>query len=101
MLTFFNHVDSLLGFTALVIGAFYHTWFSLWRKFFSFNSLAIFLLCSEEPRSDYRRSPVRAEHEIYVGNYPVKFREADVRKLFEESGVSVGAIRMKMDGLKV
>ena len=50
---------------------------------------------------DVRRSPVRAEHEIYVGNYPVKFREADVRKLFEESGVAVGAIRMKMDGLKV
>lgn len=54
--------------------------------------------CSRERRG---RSPVRAEHEIYVGNYPVKFREADVRKLFEESGVSVGAIRMKMDGLKV
>ena len=47
------------------------------------------------------RSPARAEHEIYVGNYPVKFREADVRKLFEESGVSIGAIRMKMAGHKV
>jgi len=62
---------------------------------------------SRERRSSVRgrerrgRSPVRAEHEIYVGNYPVKFREADVRKLFEESGVAVGAIRMKMDGLKV
>ena len=47
------------------------------------------------------RSPARAEHEIYVGNYPVKFREADLRKLFEESGVSIGAIRMKMAGHKV
>jgi len=36
-----------------------------------------------------------------VGNYPVKFREADVRRLFEESGIAVSAIRMKMDGLKV
>ena len=58
-------------------------------------------LNSKEPWPDDRRSPVRAEHEIYVGNYPVKFREADVRRLFEESGIAVGAIRMKMDGLKV
>merc|ERR1719312_1824808 len=43
----------------------------------------------------------RAEHEIYIGNYPVKFREADVRKLFEENAIKVGAIRMKHDGLKV
>ena len=43
----------------------------------------------------------RAEHEIYIGNYPVKFKESDVRKLFEEHGVQVGAIRMKHDGLKV
>jgi len=57
--------------------------------------------CVRGSRERRGRSPVRAEHEIYVGNYPVKFREADVRKLFEESGVSVGAIRMKMDGLKV
>jgi len=48
------------------------------------------------------RSPEkRAEHEIYIGNYPVKFREADVRKLFEENDIKVGAIRMKHDGLKV
>jgi len=48
------------------------------------------------------RSPEkRAEHEIYIGNYPVKFREADVRKLFEENAIKVGAIRMKHDGLKV
>lgn len=52
------------------------------------------------PRRD--RSPEkRAEHEIYIGNYPVKFREADVRKLFEENDIKVGAIRMKHDGLKV
>ena len=44
---------------------------------------------------------VRAEHEIYIGNYPVKFRESDVRALFQERGVEVGAIRMKHDGLKV
>eukprot|EP00092_Neocalanus_flemingeri_P020310 GFUD01022000.1.p1 GENE.GFUD01022000.1~~GFUD01022000.1.p1 ORF type:complete len:423 (+),score=175.76 GFUD01022000.1:190-1458(+) len=43
----------------------------------------------------------RAEHEIYVGNYPVKFREADVRKLFEDNEIKVGAIRLKHDGLKV
>jgi len=43
----------------------------------------------------------RAEHEIYIGNYPVKFREGDVRKLFEDNQVKVGAIRMKHDGLKV
>ena len=43
----------------------------------------------------------RGEHEIYVGNYPVKFKEADLRKLFEESGVAIGAIRMKMAGRKV
>merc|ERR1711915_25311 len=48
------------------------------------------------------RSPEkRAEHEIYIGNYPVKFREADVRKLFEDNDIKVGAIRMKHDGLKV
>merc|ERR1719188_533793 len=48
------------------------------------------------------RSPEkRAEHEIYIGNYPVKFREADVRKLFEDHQVKVGAIRLKHDGLKV
>ena len=58
-------------------------------------------LSSKDRWPDDRRSPVRAEHEIYVGNYPVKFREADVRRLFEESGIAVGAIRMKMDGLKV
>jgi len=49
-----------------------------------------------------QRSPEkRAEHEIYIGNYPVKFKESDVRKLFEEHDVKVGAIRLKHDGLKV
>merc|ERR1711909_268931 len=43
----------------------------------------------------------RAEHEIYIGNYPAEFREADVRKLFEENDIKVGAIRMNHDGLKV
>ena len=44
---------------------------------------------------------IRAEHEIYIGNYPVKFREAELRNLFKEHGVEVKAIRMKHDGLKV
>jgi len=48
-----------------------------------------------------RSQEKRAEHEIYIGNYPVKFREADVRKLFEENEIKVAAIRMKHDGLKV
>jgi len=43
----------------------------------------------------------RAEHEIYIGNYPVRFRESDVRKLFEENGITVSTIRLKHDGLKV
>merc|ERR1719259_1016118 len=47
-------------------------------------------------------SPVRerAPHEIYIGNYPVRFRENDVRKLFEEHDVKVSTIRLKHDGLK-
>lgn len=48
-----------------------------------------------------RSQEKRAEHEIYIGNYPVKFKEADVRKLFEEREIKVAAIRMKHDGLKV
>ena len=43
----------------------------------------------------------RPEHEIYIGNYPVKFTEEDVRKLFEDHGVTVGAVRLYRDGLKV
>jgi RNA recognition motif-containing protein len=60
--------------------------------------LEVVSACPPYPTS---RSPPRAEHEIYIGNYPLKFREADVRKLFKEHGVEVGAIRMKHDGLKV
>ena len=55
----------------------------------------------EDPFKGNFRSPERAEHEIYIGNYPVKFREAEVRKLFRDCGVAVGAIRMKTVGLKV
>lgn len=43
----------------------------------------------------------RPQHEIYIGNYPVRFRENDVRKLFEEHGIEVTTIRLKHDGLKV
>merc|ERR1719315_936788 len=41
------------------------------------------------------RGDIRAEHEVYIGNYPVHFKEEDVRNLFQESGVEVGTIRMK------
>lgn len=43
----------------------------------------------------------RPQHEIYIGNYPVRFRENDVRKLFEEHSIEVTTIRLKHDGLKV
>merc|ERR1712018_424054 len=43
----------------------------------------------------------RAPFEIYIGNYPVRFRESDVRKLFEEHDVKVSTIRLKHDGHKV
>ena len=43
----------------------------------------------------------RPEHEIYVGNYPVRFREGELRSLFEEHQIKVSTIRMKNDGLKV
>uniref|UniRef100_A0A0K2TSQ7 RRM domain-containing protein n=1 Tax=Lepeophtheirus salmonis TaxID=72036 RepID=A0A0K2TSQ7_LEPSM len=43
----------------------------------------------------------RPEHEIYIGNYPLKFREHDVRKLFAQHNVMVKTIRMKHDGQKV
>jgi len=43
----------------------------------------------------------RAPFEIYIGNYPVRFRENDVRKLFEEHDVIVTTIRLKHDGHKV
>merc|ERR1719400_1280442 len=43
----------------------------------------------------------RAPFEVYIGNYPVRFRENDVRKLFQENGVTVTTIRLKHDGHKV
>lgn len=43
----------------------------------------------------------RAPFEIYIGNYPVRFRENDVRKLFQDNGVTVTTIRLKHDGHKV
>lgn len=43
----------------------------------------------------------RADFEVYIGNYPVRFRENDVRNLFTEHGVTVTTIRLKHDGHKV
>jgi len=43
----------------------------------------------------------RAPFEVYIGNYPVRFRENDVRNLFTEHGVTVSTIRLKHDGHKV
>jgi len=43
----------------------------------------------------------RAPFEIYIGNYPVRFRELDVRNLFKEHGIDVTTIRLKHDGHKV
>merc|ERR1719412_98222 len=43
----------------------------------------------------------RAPFEIYIGNYPVRFRESDVRNLFQEHGIEVTTIRLKHDGHKV
>jgi len=43
----------------------------------------------------------RAAFEVYIGNYPVRFREHDVRNLFQEHGVTVTTIRLKHDGHKV
>lgn len=42
-----------------------------------------------------------APFEIYIGNYPVRFRENDLRNLFQENGVEVSTIRLKHDGHKV
>merc|ERR1719266_1332220 len=42
-----------------------------------------------------------APFEVYIGNYPVRFRENDVRNLFTEHGVTVTTIRLKHDGHKV
>ena len=43
----------------------------------------------------------RAEYEIYIGNYPVRFKEEDLRDLFKEHNIEVGVIRLKHDGQKV
>ena len=43
------------------------------------------------------RGDIRAEHEVYIGNYPVHFKEEDVRNLFQDNGIEVGTIRMKYD----
>merc|ERR1712241_696658 len=43
----------------------------------------------------------RAPFEVYIGNYPVRFREHDLRNLFTENGVTVTTIRLKHDGHKV
>lgn len=55
------------------------------------------------PPAKRRRSPPsdRAEHEIYIGNYPVEYGEEELKKLFTEYGVEVGILRMKSDGHKV
>ena len=43
---------------------------------------------------------VKPEHEVYIGNYPVKFREGDIKDLFEDYDITVGDIRMKHEGWK-
>ena len=43
----------------------------------------------------------RAEHEIYIGNYPAGYKEEELKNLFSEFLVDVGKIRMKSDGHKV
>jgi RNA recognition motif-containing protein len=44
---------------------------------------------------------VRPEHEIYIGNYPANYTEAQVRDLFSSFSIEIGQIRMKCDGHKV
>jgi hypothetical protein len=44
---------------------------------------------------------LRAEHEIYVGNYPATYGEADLKALFDAYDIRVGKIRMKGEGVKV
>jgi RNA recognition motif-containing protein len=43
----------------------------------------------------------RAEFEIYIGNYPVRFHEEDLKDLFKENNIEVKTIRLKHDGQKV
>jgi len=54
-------------------------------------------------QSSRKRSPPadRPEHEVYIGNYPANYSEAQLRNLFSEFMVDVKAIRMKADGHKV
>ena len=40
---------------------------------------------------------IRAEHEIYIGNYPAGFKEPELKTLFKEYNIDVGKIRMKSD----
>ena len=55
----------------------------------------------ESLASIMKDTSLRAVHEIYIGNYPVKFKESDVRKLFDDHDIKVGKIRLKHEGLKV
>ena len=42
----------------------------------------------------------KPEYEVYIGNYPAKFKEDDIRDMFEENDIMVRNIRMKHDGWK-
>merc|ERR1719354_951637 len=55
------------------------------------------------PAKQRRRSPPsdRPDHEIYIGNYPANYSEAQLRSLFEMHSIEVKQIRMKCDGHKV
>jgi len=54
-------------------------------------------------QSSRKRSPPadRPDHEVYIGNYPANYTEAQLRNLFSEFMVDVKGIRMKSDGHKV
>ena len=55
----------------------------------------------ESLASIMKETSLKAVHEIYIGNYPVKFKESDVRKLFDDHDIKVGKICLKHEGLKV
>merc|ERR1719300_1441176 len=55
----------------------------------------------ESLASIMKETSLKAVHEIYIGNYPVKFKESDVRKLFDDHDIKVAKIRLKHEGLKV
>lgn len=42
-----------------------------------------------------------AQFEIYIGNFPVRFDEKDLRDLFEEHNIDIGVIRLKQKRAKV